>query len=426
MNIYRNGKFEIIRCFHTMGLILLLIVCADVFAQEEGAGQPGAFLRLGVGARALGLGRAYTAIANDASAPYWNPAGLGMVRNKEVMAMYSLLSMERRHHYLAIALPTRSFGAFGVSWINLDVGELEGRDWMGRITDSFSNAQNAYFLSWAIPLSESIHVGCTAKYITHTLENFQSLGYGVDAGVFIQMTEFISIGAVVKDISTRVKWNTSGKKEERYPMTTRLGAAFRPVDLPITIGLDVERIANRKASLHGGVEFALISGLGLRVGFDSGLLSAGGFISMPLGGTHFQTDYSFGQDPIDETYVHRVSVSLKLLPTITPSPSLDKIKPENLNGYPSLMSPPPDARVIRVLEGYPNYALINAGSQDGLTEGMIFEVYRLIRLDNQENQTKSLIGTVEVVKVEEQSAAVRVKSLIEGFLIEQGNVLVRK
>lgn len=426
MFLFRRRIFISARSLYLIWLILLLIPSVGMFAQEEKAGQPGAFLRLGVGARALGLGRAFSAISNDASAAYWNPAGLGVLRSKELMGMYSMLSMERQHNYVAMALPTRSFGTFGVSWINLNVGDIEGRDWMGRLTDSFSNSQNAYFVSWGIPIYESIHIGCTAKYITHTLENFQSSGYGIDTGLLIKITEYFSLGAMVRDISSKVSWNTNGKIEEKFPITVRVGTAFIPMDLPITIGLDFEQIANRKATFHGGLEFDLIQGLGLRVGYDNGHISAGGFISIPLGSTHFQSDYSFGEDPIDKTYIHRVSISLKFSELIPEFPNIDKIEPNKLNGYLSLMNPAPDARIVKVMEEYPNYALINVGSQDGMAEGMILEIYRLFKLGGEENQKKSLIGTVKVVKVNEKNAAVRVESINDGFLIREGDMLINK
>ena len=424
MFLFKRKILNIAPSLTLIWLILSLISPGGIFAEEEKAGQAGAFLRLGVGARALGLGRAFSAISNDASAAYWNPAGLGVLRSNELMGMYSMLSMERQHNYLAMALPTRSFGTFGVSWINVNVGDIEGRDWMGRLTDSFSNSQNAYFVSWGIPINESIHIGCTAKYITHTLENFQSSGYGIDTGLLIKITEYFSLGAMVRDISTKVSWNTNSKIEEKFPITTRVGAAFIPMDLPITIGFDFEQIANRKTSYHGGIEFDLIQGLGLRVGYDNGHISAGGFLSIPLGSTHFQSDYSFGEDPIDRTYVHRVSISLKFSELIPKIPNIEKIEPNQLNGYLSLMNPAPDARIVKILEDYPNYALINVGSKDGMAEGMILEIYRLILLGREENQKKTLIGTVKVVKVNERNAAVRVESVRDGFIIKEGDMMI--
>jgi len=396
---------------HLVLLFIILYITRPVilYSQEGDAGQPGAFLKLGIGARAVGMGRTFTAIANDASAAYWNPAGLGTVKLTKVMGTYAILSMERRHNYAAIALPIRSLGTIGVSWINLDVGEIEGRDLMGRMTGTFSNAENAYFISWGFPVNHSIHLGCSAKYITHSLENYQSSGYGFDAGIFFQISDIFSVGGIVRDISTNVKWNTISNLQETYPISTRIGASISPSNFPMTIGMDYEQIQNRKASLHAGLEFSLISGLGVRIGYDNGHFATGGFISFPLGNNYFQTDYSFGEDPIDRTYVHRISISI----------SFSHHKYYEIKNIYTL-----DGRVIRVIEKYPNYALINVGSLDGIKEGMIFNLYRLQNGNNEENFYNVLIGKVMTVKVKDIASAVRIINIDDNYIISVGDVLI--
>ena len=149
------------KLFHNLSLfwsVCFAVTSYNTFSQEGKGGQPGAFLRFGVGARAIGLGRTFTAIANDASATYWNPAGIGALKTTEVMGSYTFLSMERRFNSIAAAFPTHSIGTIGLSWINLNVGEIEGRDIFGRITGSFSSSENAYFISWGFPLSNSFHL----------------------------------------------------------------------------------------------------------------------------------------------------------------------------------------------------------------------------------------------------------------------------
>ena len=80
------------------------IICS-VKANDGDAGQPGEFLRYGVGARALGMGRAFTAVANDASAIYWNPGGLMGLERSEFTSMYADLFYDSRFTYVAVAFP---------------------------------------------------------------------------------------------------------------------------------------------------------------------------------------------------------------------------------------------------------------------------------------------------------------------------------
>ncbi len=426
MMIRKNqGKF--VKKSILFAALYLLIVPKIIFSQSVDGGQPGAFLRMGVGARAIGMGRTFAAIANDASTAFWNPAGLGRLNVKELMGTYSVLSMDRQHNYTAVALPIRSLGTIGISWINLSVGDIEGRDLFGRITDMYSNSENAYFLSWGVALNQALYLGVTAKYITHTLESYHSSGYGFDMGLLYKLTEGINIGLSVQDVSTRVKWDTDAETNETYPLAARIGAAYFPVNIPITVGFDIEKVQNMKVTLHTGAEINLYQGFGFRLGIDNGKFGTGALISVPLRNMNFQTDYSFTQDPIDKTYIHRFANSLKFAPYENYFHARKDPNPEKLNGTLSLMTPAPDARVIKVLEDYPHLVLINASYGDGVEQGMIFEVFRSESLvEDKSDAKRMLIGTVKVIKMENRVSAVRVEWMKEGYLIQLNDILVRQ
>ena len=100
--------------FITISLILAQAVFLDVSAQDGIAGMPGTYLQMGVGARALGFGKAYTALATDATAIYWNPAALADQNPYQVYFTHSLLFYDTHFDYLAGSLPTRDLGSFGL------------------------------------------------------------------------------------------------------------------------------------------------------------------------------------------------------------------------------------------------------------------------------------------------------------------------
>jgi hypothetical protein len=406
-------------------ITVLLLILPGISRSQEDGGSPGAFLRLGVGAKALGMGRAFTAIANDASAAYWNPAGLGGLRMMEFMGSYSILSMDRQHNYIAFLMPLKSLGTIGVSWINLGVGEIEGRDSFGQVTEMFSNNETAISLSWGYPVFESLYLGVTAKYLSHTLEDNRSAGLGFDAGFLYKIADVFHIGASVRDIATSVTWDTQGKTKETFPLETRLGGAYYHPTIPLIVGLDYVMNANQKATIHMGAEMGLASLFGVRLGFDNGGIALGGSISVPLKNLNFQTDYCLARDPIDATYSHKFSLQVKFSPLNYTFQSDRDLTGKYNNRFLNTMTPLPDARIIKTLSQYPNIAMINIGQREGVINGTVFEVHRVkYPDDSSRNGDRSIIGTVEVIRVKETVSAVRIVQINDGFLLRVGDFVV--
>lgn len=420
-----------------VGILLLVPLIAT--AQDGKGGQAGAFLRVGVGARALGMGNAFTATANDASAIYWNPAGLGSVESIEFIGAYSILSLQRGHNFLAACFPTNSLGTVGISWINFGIGGIEERTGpaLSDVTGTFSNAENAFLLSWAGGVSRNLYFGVTAKYLSHSLQSYASTGFGFDAGILFKPSDFICFGVMAQDISSNVTWNTESGIKEKFPMVNRIGVAITPAELPFRVGLDYVQIQNQTGGINAGCEFNLIQDSGIRVGFNNGSIAAGGFFTLPIENYNLSVNYSFGQDPIDQSWSHKFSLVFKLEGTkltILP-PKSEGIRrsqvPEEKVEFSRKKSDEldldyvsPVARVIKVSDRYPDYAIINAGLKYGIETGVKFGIFRVDKLDDIGNEEKVKIGEVEVVKVKDDFSAVRVINIEKGLQIENGDILM--
>src|SRR5687767_4320158 len=82
------------------------------------------FLKMGAGARAAAMGNAFTAVADDVTATYWNPAGLGQIKNAQMSLMQNAGLIDTQYQYLAAAAPYKS-RALGVSLYRLDHGSID-------------------------------------------------------------------------------------------------------------------------------------------------------------------------------------------------------------------------------------------------------------------------------------------------------------
>lgn len=408
--------------------LLFILLCLGTFpishfAETGEGGQAGAFLRFGAGARAFSMGRTFTAVANDASAAYWNPAGLGDLHYKEFMGTYGLLSLERKHNYMALSIPSIKFGTFSVSWINLGVSGIEGRDINENVTNMFSNSENAYAVSWGRKLSPAFSVGVTAKLLIHTLDTHRATGHGFDVGLLYKANKQIRLGLTVQDMGGSLGWDTDFK--DKIPMSTRLGAAYTFVNFPALIAFDYEMVQNESGRLHLGVEATLVSNGGLRFGLDNGRFAGGGFLTIPIGDKYLRADYSVGEDAMDKTYVHRLSLSFRFSSPIGYIQAEDQSSEyDEINSLFNSAQAVPEARVIKVTAEFPNYALINAGSQNGISVGLIYNIFRDTQSELGAVGQTIMIGTARVVKVEEDMAAIRVRWLKEGYYLQMGDILM--
>ena len=222
------------------------------------------YLRLGVGARAFGMGSAHVAVANDATAGYWNPAGLTEVDDFALSFMGTGGYAFDRSHYYVGAAKTFSALSIGVNWINAGWDDFDGNDGIGS-TGQFDLSDNAIMMS-AARRFDSIALGVTGKILDQSIADDSETGAGLDAGLMAFVTERLRAGIMFQDI-----WSEVGQTD--VPANIRMGAAFLPIG-DLTLALDVEKTEDENDwvwHLGGEMWFEYASGylVALRAGGDN-------------------------------------------------------------------------------------------------------------------------------------------------------------
>ena len=299
------------RVIRTFAIIASVFFVSFATAQaQSAAGQPGAFLRLGAGARALALGGAFSAIADDPSAGYWNPAGLSQLNRIHFSATHYKMSLDRTHNFIAGALPLGYSSTIGLSWIGLGVNGIEARSGNTAQPDFiFSNSYNALLLSFAQKINPYLSLGLNVKGLYQKLYNVDASGFGFDASFLVRPTDNIRFGISVQDISSSVKWSTGRK--ETLPLTYRGGVALNVTD-NLVLAVDAYKIGQDSPGLAWGVEYRALNLMPIRLGYSDQGVAAGAGVAVPLQSMDLSIDYAFGKDQIDGGETHKLSIGFAL------------------------------------------------------------------------------------------------------------------
>ena len=324
---------------------VLFFSLTQLNAQTVIAKYAGEFMAIGVGGRALGMGGAFTAFANDVTSGYYNPAGLAHLNYPQISLMHAEQFGDLvNYDYGAVAIPFGTDMSFGLSVMRLGVDGIpdtrsalydangdgitdirDDRLDYGAITE-FSNQDWAFYLTFAKRHSEDFYWGANIKVIRRNIAEFTANGIGFDIGALYTPMENLWLGANLQDATTTlVSWST-GRNELVSP-TLKLGAAYG-LDIlwgRLTPAVDFDiRFENRQFAsyfnigpvsfdTHTGFEYNYGNLVFIRAGYnDVKQFTVGAGVKLPK----LNLDYSFARFSSSEIErlpdTHRISLILTL------------------------------------------------------------------------------------------------------------------
>ncbi|MCS6966317.1 MAG: hypothetical protein NZ473_06085 [Candidatus Kapabacteria bacterium] len=331
--------------------LLWLWASLGLYAQDER--YAAAFLEIPLGARALGMGTAFTAIADDAWGFYWNPAGVGLLPSTVLLSgmyssQYGSLGSPLAHFFhVGLTLPVSGLQV-ALNWERFTVPDLRRYPDLTRVLspqereelvrragqgEFIPNANDAFWLTlarlfvvpidfgwmrFAVPVE--FPVGVNFKLVRESIAEHSASGIGVDAGTIVRINlkditfdehwPRLTLGMCVRDVAgTRILWTT--QRPHRIPTSAQWGVSLtQPLEmwrLEATVAYDYD---GRYTAPHRyGAELLYRRSFALRFGLRHGVLTLGAGVDAGF----LTADYGFLADSDEHLgNVHRFALTLRL------------------------------------------------------------------------------------------------------------------
>lgn len=251
------------------------------------------------GARANGMGEAFVAVADDATAAWWNVGGLAFVENNNLALMHSQLvpdlANDVYYEFLGYSHQLKDLGTISLSLIYLTYGESVATNTQGIQQGTFKSWEASGYLSFALPITPNLGIGITGKFIhadlapaNLTLDQLDGTGstVAVDAGVLYKIPGFLFIadrrlrlGTALTNVGPDISF-IDQEQSDPLPSTLRVGLAYTAVQSEtsnwlLTVDfeqslvwlLDDATKTRRSEIYHIGTEYRYINLLAGRLGY---------------------------------------------------------------------------------------------------------------------------------------------------------------
>ena len=317
-----------------MALVPIAARAQSGLGSQRAGTSSGTFLRIGVGARAEGMGEAFVAVADDPSAIFWNPAGLASLQRSEIAESHVDWPAQIHYDHLTAVLPSRRLGGsiglqFGVLATNIQETSDIAPFGTGR---EFTYSDMVAGASFARRWTDKLLVGVGAKYVREDLGT-EVGGPTTNALLFdVGSIFYLGIGSI-RVATALTNFGPEMKPGGQYvspytgeirqydgfdpPMTFRFGVALEPIETQtqrLTTSFEMNQPADNQVQLLGGLEWSYHHTFSLRTGYNANAdllkFSAGAGFAARFGNVGGTLDYAYTDGGILGA-VNRVSLAVR-------------------------------------------------------------------------------------------------------------------
>ena len=279
-----------------MNKIILIIILSTAAIFSQSAGNSGlSFLKYGFGARNIAMGDAGTALSNDLTGLFYNPAKLALTEKSEVLFMHNEWIQDVSSEVIGVKTEFWNI-PFALGFNVTSVSGIEYREIPG---DPISKFDANYFfgsLSTGFFVTDNISFGASFKYLYEGLLNDEAYGYGLDFGLnYLLPYEGLTVSTVIKNIGSM---NALRNESTKLPTELRLGAAYtynlEDSKFDFTGGAEFQKYLDTDDNhFNFGGEVLYNKLIAARVGYQTGYISRGFTVGVGLMWGNIKFDYAF-------------------------------------------------------------------------------------------------------------------------------------
>ncbi len=274
------------------------------------------FLKIGVGARAIGMGEAFTAMADDAEALYWNPAGMILAEKNRVIFSRVEWVVDVDINYGGIIWHLNDANALGLAITHLTSGDMKETTELQPLGTgrTFTFSDFLVGLSYSRRLTSQFSFGVTAKFMQESVYGLEMRSLLFDLGTYYD-TGFHNIRFAMVVTNFGEDMSPEGSIEDRDlnnetvrindfqafppPTVLRMGLASEVYEIEnhkVSASLQLNHPNDNKENISLGLEYTLFNQFALRGGFRTGSteenFSAGLGFFLPTAITDLKMDYA--------------------------------------------------------------------------------------------------------------------------------------
>ena len=251
-------------------IALLTFISCLVYAEEKTGTTAFPFLKIGAGARTMGMAGAFVGLADEADAVYSNPAGLGFLDKTQISATHNSWFKDVDYESLSYVHPVKDRYTLGLSLNYLDLGEIKETTSQspGGTGKEFKSDNLLAILSLAQKVRGETGLcwGANLKFIQERIDDEMAQGAAVDIGFLARITSNFRFGVSILNLGPKIKW-----EDEKFELPLNYKAGFSCTMQNTVFSLEAAIPYDNEAKFYFGLESYLSKALALRLGYKHDL-----------------------------------------------------------------------------------------------------------------------------------------------------------